>query len=376
MSPIGVDRMGSVADQQADESILRLENLDTNLALPDGVVGETRNAVARDRSNSYLPFFGNDDLRSRIGEHCNRRSGLDRDWERSVILSAGGLSGILNVLLALLDEGDEVVVQDPIYIGLLNRIKLAGGVPVFTSFMVTETGFNLDRSSLKQCITPRTKAFLMMSPVMPSGAVMTRMDWEAACAACIEADAWMIYNSAMETYRFDGAEYYHPAMFPGMDERTITVGSFSKEFRMIGWRIGWIDAPESLANSIALVSISNVVCNVGFSQAGCLAALQEEPGVMAGLVAEMEARRDLLCSELSGFGAIKPGGGWSMLVDTSSYAESATLLSEQLLNRSRIAATPMAGWGRDTTDRYLRLVFSNESQRRLTGIRERFERAI
>ena len=376
MAGIGVDRMGSRANQAADEQILRLENLDTDLRPPPGVAEATRIATDRDDANSYLPFLGADELRQAAAERVAGSSGVDYKWRRSAVISAGGLNGILNVLLALLEPGDEVVLSDPIYIGLINRVRLAGGVPRFTRSEIRDGTWRLDRSSLGSAVTPRTKAFLMMSPAMPSGAVFTSDDWAAVCAACRDAGAWMIYDSAMERILFDGLEPLHPASFPSMADRTITVGSVSKEYRMIGWRVGWIVAPPSIIDDIALVSISNVVCNVGIAQRAAVIALRSPKSELDAATAVWQARRDVILDELEEFGVIKPSGGWSLLLDVSELGMTAVEASDRLLDRGKVAATPMTGWGGARASRFLRLVFSNEPASRLEGLGARFEAAL
>lgn len=376
MAGIGVDRMGSRATQAADAQILRLENLDTDLRPPPGVTQATQIAVDRDDANSYLPFLGTDELREAAAERVALSSGIDYEWRRSVVISAGGLNGILNVLLALLEPGDEVVLTDPIYIGLINRVRLAGGIPRFAHGEVRNGAWHLDRSSLASAVTPRTKAFLMMSPAMPSGAVFTNDDWAVVCSACRDAGAWMIYDSAMERILFDGLVPLHPASFPGMADRTITVGSVSKEYRMIGWRVGWIVAPPSIQDDIALVSISNVVCNVGIAQHAATIALRAPKSELDAATAVWQTRRDVIVDELGQFGVIKPSGGWSLLLDVAELGMTAVEASDRLLVRGKVAATPMTGWGGERASRFLRLVFSNEPVDRLEGLGARFEAAL
>ena len=300
MAGIGVDRMGNLADQSQDGAILRLENLDTDLRPPPGVEEATRQAIGEDDANSYLPFLGADSLRQAAAALVSRLSGVKYDWRNSTIVSAGGLNGILNVLLALLEPGDEVILTDPIYIGLVNRVRLAGGVPVFAPYQIEDGVWRLDRDQLRQAVTARTKVLLMMSPSMPTGAVFTRQDWDSVCAACQEADAWLLYDSAMERILFDGLDSIHPASLPGMAQRTITVGAVSKEYRMIGWRVGWIVAPPAIIDDIGLVNISNVVCPVGIAQAAATAALQAPDTDIAAASAEWQHRRDTILHELEG----------------------------------------------------------------------------
>ena len=373
---IGVDKMGTIADQLQNEQLLRMENLDTDLLPPQGVIEATKNEIGMDDANSYLPFVGSNELREAAAGLLTRRSGVRYEWNSSTIICAGGLNGILNVLLALLEDGDEVVMTDPIYVGLINRVRLAGGVPVSVPYKIDTGIWKLDCDQLDKAITPRTKVFLMMSPSMPTGAVFSRRDWEFICDACCRADAWMLYDSAMERILFDGLEYVHPASFPGMAERTITVGSVSKEYRMIGWRIGWIVAPPKIVNDIRLVTISNVVCPVGIAQKGATIALQTPDSDIAAVTEEWQRRRDEILEELQGFSGIKPQGGWSLLMDASAFGLTGTELSKRLLEKSQIVATAMTGWGSKRSDDFIRFVFSNEPVERLKGLRNRLEAAI
>ena len=376
MAGIGVDRMGNLADQSQDSAILRLENLDTDLRPPPGVEEATRQAVAEDDANSYLPFLGADSLRQAAAALVSRLSSVEYDWRNSTIVSAGGLNGILNVLLALLEPGDEVILTDPVYIGLVNRVRLAGGVPVFAPYQIEDGVWRLDRDRLRQTVTAKTKVLLMMSPSMPTGAVFTRQDWDSICAACQDADAWLLYDSAMERILFDGLDSMHPASFPGMAQRTITVGAVSKEYRMIGWRIGWIVAPPAIIDDIGLVNISNVVCPVGIAQAAATVALQAPDSDIAAASAEWQRRRDTILHELEGFPIVKPQGGWSMLLDVSGFGLTGAEASQRLLDKGKIAATAMTGWGSKRSVNFIRFVFSNEPVSRLHGLRERVEAAL
>jgi|SRR5215471_352377 len=373
---IGVDKMGVIADRLEDKQLLRLENLDTDLPPPQGVIQATRNEIGNDSANSYLPFLGSNELREAAAALVSRLSGVSYDWNKSTIICAGGLNGILNVLLASLENGDEVVMTDPIYVGLINRVRLTGGLPVYVSYRITNGVWKFDSDKLKEVVTPKTKMFLMMSPSMPTGAVFSRNDWEVICESCCKAGAWLLYDSAMERILYDGLEHFHPASFPGMAERTITVGSVSKEYRMIGWRIGWIVAPPSIVDKIGLVSISNVVCPVGIAQKGTTIALCAPNSNLASVTEVWQRRRDKILQELDGFPVVKPQGGWSMLMDASTFGLTGAELSKRLLEKGQIAATPMTGWGTRRSDRFVRFVFSNEPVERLEGLRKRFESAL
>jgi N-succinyldiaminopimelate aminotransferase len=377
MHGIGVDRLGDAADALADATTLRLENLDTDVRPWPGAVEETRRAVDADDANSYLPFQGIDRLRKAAAAHVSLQSGVAYDWRRSCLISAGGLAGILNILLATLSPGDEVVLTDPIYVGLLNRVRLAGGVPRLARLVPEKDGWRLDLDSFRAAVaSPRVRAVLTMSPSMPTGCVLTPAEWEAVAAACVERDLLVVHDAAMERILYDGRRVLHPASLPGMAERTITIGSASKELRMIGWRVGWVVGPEAIVSDAALVGISNVVCQVGIAMSGVAAALEAPVSDVETAVAEWQRRRDVLLDVLQGLAVIPPHGGWSLLLDCAPLGMSGADASDRLLRCANVAATPMSGWGSAGTTRYLRFVFANEPCERLRGAGERIRRGL
>ncbi len=146
-----------------------------------------------------------------------------------------------------------------------------------------------------------------MNPSMPSGAVLNRPEWEGVAAVCVRHSLWLLYNAAMERILYDGRPYLHPASLPGMAERTLTVGSVSKEYRMIGWRVGWVVGPPGVMADVAKVGIYNVVTPVGLTQKAAAAALTAPDSDLAAAVAEWQRRRDVVVEELRGEAA-DPGG--------------------------------------------------------------------
>jgi aspartate/methionine/tyrosine aminotransferase len=377
---IGVDRMGAAADRIAttQPDLLRLENLDTDLRPPAAALAATLDAVSQDSTNSYLPFTGQLDLRQAVARHVGRMSGLAYDADRNCLITAGGLNGCLVALLAILNPGDEVILTDPTYVGMINRVRVAGGVPVLVPLEWTEKEWRLDLDQLRKAVTPRTKAMFLMNPSMPSGAVLNREEWLAIARLCQDADLWFLYNAAMERILYDGRAYVHPAAFSGMAERTITIGSASKEFRMIGWRVGWIVGPQEIMNDIGLVGISDVVVPVGIAQPAVAAALRapDSDADVAAAVAQWQQRRDVLVAELAGLPLRRAAGGWSMLLDAGAMGHTGERAASLLMEKGRIAATPMVNWGNRNGPQFLRLVFSNEPAARLIGIEERVRRAL
>ena len=376
ITKIGVEEMGDLADSLSDPDVLRLENLDTNILPPESAITVTRKAIVDDDANSYLPFFGLDSLRKAATGLVERQSGMKYDWKTESLICAGGLSGILNVLLSSLEPGDEVLMTNPTYVGLINRVRLAGGVPRYVPLLPTREGWRLDREELATIEHGPVRALLMMSPSMPTGAVFDQKDWEALVDFARKADCLLINDSAMERILFDGLEVIHPASLEGMRDRVVTVGSASKEYRMIGWRVGWVVGPAEFVADVARVSISNVVCQTGIAMEAVATAIEDQEDGVLDSTRRLQARRDLLLEELSEFRPIPPHGGWSMLIDVSPLGIDGPTASALLLEKGKIAATPMVNWGGENCANYIRLVFSNESIERLTGIGDRFRSAL
>ena len=374
---IGVDIVGDEADARHDPEILRLENLDTDIRPPEAALTATRAAIEDDAANSYLPFHGRASLRRAAVEHVGRLAGRAYDPDTECVSVAGGLNGILNALLATVEPGQEVVLCDPIYAGLVNRVLLAGGVPRFVPAQTDPSGWSVDAGAVAAAIGPNTAAVLMMGPAMPTGLVLGDEHWTALAEACERHDTWLVYDAAMERIRFDGRPVSHPAAYEPLAGRTITVGSASKELRLIGWRVGWVVGPAAILNDIRLVGLTNVVCQVGIAQEAVAAALSD-PGAdqdVANATAELRRRCESVLAELADQPLVRPHGGWSLLVDTRPLGLSPTALSRRLLDHAKIATTPMDGWG-PSGGHYLRLVFANEPVERLAGLGDRFRSAI
>jgi aspartate/methionine/tyrosine aminotransferase len=374
---IGVDEIGDAADAASDPEFLRLENLDTDVRPPAAALAATRAAVDDDAANSYLPFQGHRGLLEAAAAHVGRIAGRPYDAGTECVSVAGGLNGITNTLLATVEPGEEVVLCDPIYAGLVNRVRLAGGVPRFVPCSASPGGWTVDPQALADAIGPRTAAVLMMGPAMPTGLVLDETHWTALADALERHDAWLIYDAAMERIRFDGRPPDHPARIPGLAERTITVGSASKELRLIGWRVGWVAGPSEILRDVRLVGLTNVVCQVGIAQravADAHAAPDADADVAAATAIWRE-RCETILRQLSWLPVVRPDGGWSLLIDCRPLGLSPADLSRRLFDRAKVAATPMDGWG-PSGAHYLRLVFANEPVERLGDLADRFRRAL
>lgn len=369
-----------VADEAGDDpDVLRLENLDVDLMsekLPDEVIEATREAVGTFDANSYLPFIGKERLREAVADQTNDRSGHDYGPENVVITCSTGES-VLDSLLALTDPGDEVVLTDPIYAGMINRTRLAGGEPSFVPYRVEDDEWRLDLDSLREQVTDETQVLLLVNPSMPSGAVLNRDEWETIRDLCQQHDVWLLYNAIWESVIFDDKPLIHPSSFPELAERTVVAGSVTKSYGMIGWRVGWIVGPEEIMNDTARTHIYNTTTPGGIGQAGALAALESdfEP---REYVPELERRRDVVTEQLRDVGVttIPSGGGWMQLMNVEELGYDSATASDRLLEEGKVAATPMRHWGDENSDQFVRIVFSNEPVERLEELGDRVEEAL
>ena len=372
----GIDQVAAAADQPAQANprwpVLRLENLDTDLPLPPEAVRVTRESLETAPANSWLPFTGDLALRRAIADFTAERTGHRYDPEREVVITVGGMEGLLNVLLATVSDGDEIVVTDPTYAGIVNRIRVAGGTPRLVPFRVVDGEWRLDRDALAAAAAASAATgMLLMSPSMPSGGTFDEDDWRLVCDLCRERELFLIYDAAMERLLFDDRPLLHPLRFEEMPERTVVVGSLSKEHRMIGWRVGWVAGPAETVADVGWMHVYNTTTPVGIARAAATAVLRGDQAHVGECVAELERRRDTLLRGLDGWPLVRPGGGWSLLLDVTALGFEPEQASRLLLQESSIAATGMRGWGGDVAARHVRFVFSAEPVERLETIPER-----
>jgi aspartate/methionine/tyrosine aminotransferase len=369
----GIDRVAAAVGEDPD--VLRLENLDTDLIPPEAALRATREAVGRDEANSWLPFTGKADLRRAVSDQFAERSGVTVDPDAQVVITCGEGDAMVDALFVTTDPGDEVILTDPTYAGMINRVRIVGAVPRLVPLQPQDGEWRLDTEALASAVSDRTRAIFVANPGMPTGNHLNDAEWEAIASICRERDVWLVSLAWMERILFDGRPYRHPAGLPGMAERVVHVGCVTMEQRMIGWRIGWLVVPEALAEDAARAHIFNGLTPGGIAQAGAAAALREPHQDVAAAVAEWERRRDAILGQLEGLPAVRPAGGWSLLMDVEALGTTPPALSEALVAQ-KVAATPMTTWGERVSPRFIRFVYSNEPVERLSLLGERLRRAL
>jgi aspartate/methionine/tyrosine aminotransferase len=367
-----IDRVAAAAGD--DPEVLRMENLDTDVPPPPPAVEATRAAVGMDATNSWLPFTGRDDLKDAVAAYIERHGG-PRYQGREVVITCGEGDAMVDALFCLTDPGDEVILTDPTYAGMLNRVRLVGASPVLVPLLVQDGEWRLDLDALSGAVTARTSVVFVNNASFPSGWVASDAEWDAIAALCREHDLTLLYWAGYESVIFDGRTVRNPASLDGMRARTVTVGCVTMEQRMIAWRIGWVVAPGELVNDVSRVHIYNGLVASGFAQVGARVALQLPDDHIVAANAEYQRRRDETLRQLDGLPAIRAAGGWSLLLDVASMGLDCAEVSARLLEQ-KVAATPMRGWGGAVADRHVRFVFSNEPVERLALLGDRVRAAL
>jgi len=357
--------MANLADLRPGS--IRLENAETNLLPAPHVIEATRNAVGVSKYNSYLPLHGRPELRQAISDRYYTDLGLRYDPEEEIVVTSGAGEAMLDALLTFVNPGDKVLLTNPTYSGMAQRVKLAGGVPAFTNLREQER-WHLDPEDLRR-VAKGCKVIFYMSPCMPTGTVFTRDETKIIGEVAQENDSMILFNAVLDKIAYDGREVVHPATLPGMRERTMIVGSVSKNYNMGGWRIGWIAGPREFIKPVEDVHIFNGLMPSGYNQVGATAALKGPQDWVKKCVEINQRRRDVLLDALEhvyGLHSVKPEGGYYFIANISKLGVTSPEFCLKLLEQKNVAVTPMVAWGSDDFGYdHVRFVFTTEPEERL-----------
>jgi aspartate aminotransferase len=268
----------------------------------------------------YPPVPGYNDLRDAISKKFKDENGLDYSREQ-IVVSAGGKHSLINVILSIVNPGDEVIILAPYWVSYWDQVILAGGKPVVINALI-ENDFKITPEQLEAAITPRSRLMIFNSPSNPTGMVYTRQEMEKIALVIEKHDGlFVISDEIYEHIIFEG-EHVSMASFSFINDRVITVNGVSKGYAMTGWRIGYIGAPLWIAKACNKLQgqFTSGVCSI--AQRAALAALQGEDGSRKVMKEAFLRRRDLICNllgEIKGLKVTVPQGAFYVMPDISYY---------------------------------------------------------
>ncbi|MEU0336428.1 pyridoxal phosphate-dependent aminotransferase [Streptomyces sp. NPDC006193] len=310
---------------------------------------EVREAAVRalrdGRGNQYPPGPGVPELRSAIAAHQLRRYGLSYDPDTEVLVTAGATEAIAAALLALVEPGDEVVALEPYYDSYAAGIAMAGGRRVPVTLRPHEGAFRLDLEELRAAVTDRTRLLLVNTPHNPTGTVLTRAELAAIAELAVERNLLVVTDEVYEHLVFDGAEHLPLAAFPGMRERTVSIGSAGKTFSFTGWKVGWVTGSPQLVAAVRAVKQFLTYVSSGPFQYAVAEALALPDSYFEDFRRGMLARRDILAEGLTaaGFGVFRPAGTYFVTADIRPLGEKDGLaFCRALPRRAGVVAVPNA----------------------------------
>jgi aspartate/methionine/tyrosine aminotransferase len=290
-----------------------------NFPAPELLKEAARQAIQED-VNQYAITWGAQRLREALARKYRLWYGMEVDADREITVTCGATEGMISVLLALIDPGDEVIVFEPFYENYGPDTILADAKPVY---LPLEPGLPLDLDRLAAAFSAKTRAIIVNTPSNPSGRVLTRSELEAIAQLCVRHNTLAVTDEIYEHIRFEG-EHIPIATLPEMRARTVTISGASKTFSVTGWRVGWVVAPAELTDAIRKVH--------DFLTVGAPAPLQEGVAVALDtldaefyrqLAQSYRDRRDLLHSALieTGFRCTPPEGAYYILADFSGVCD-------------------------------------------------------
>lgn len=287
---------------------------------PKHIQQGAKEAIDSEKYFAYPPVNGYADLRKAISDKFKRENGLDYAADQ-IVVSNGAKQSIVNVMMALVNPGEEVIVLSPYWVSYTAAIELAEGVPVLVKGGI-ENDFKATAEQVKEAITDKTKAIIFSSPCNPTGSVFTK-DELAAIAEVVKAKegVYVISDEIYEHINFSGGHASIGAL-PGMQDRTITINGMAKGFAMTGWRVGYIGAPVWIAKACAKIQGQVTSANCSIAQRATLTALTSDLGPTRAMTEEYGKRRELVYKLLNDIPGVKtnmPQGAFYFFPDVSSY---------------------------------------------------------
>jgi aspartate/methionine/tyrosine aminotransferase len=312
----------------------------------------------RDGYTTYVASAGIRRLREVIAEQASQQRAIPIN-PAQVVVSPGTKPGLFFPPLALVAPGDEVIYPDPGFPTYAAVIKVTGGLPKPVTLR-EEHNFSFDLDAFDAAISDRTKLIILNSPSNPTGGIIPQADLEHIAARAIQHNAWVLSDEIYSRLMFDGRSAPSIASIPGMQARTVIVDGFSKAFAMHGWRLGYMIAPEALAERLGLLMTHSVGCTAAFTQMAGIEALTGPQDVVTHMAAEYQARRDRLVEMINAIPGVHtqtPAGAFYVFPNVKSFGLSSAEIARRLLDEAGVALLSGSDFGAGG-EGYLRISYA------------------
>ena len=322
----------------------------------------------------YGPSAGLPELRKAIAQFAGKRRGLDLAPEM-VVVTPGAKPIMFFVILAVAQEGDEVIYPNPGFPIYESVINFVGAKPVPVPLR-EEKGFSFDPQELVSLITPKTKLIILNSPQNPTGSVLSAKDLQIVADAAKERGIWILSDEVYLEVLYEG-QFETITRQPGMLDQTIILDGFSKTYAMTGWRIGYGIMPTRLAEHITRLQTNSNSCVNAFVQRACLAALEGPQDEVHRMVAEFKRRRDVIVDGLNnipGISCLKPKGAFYVFPNIKATGKGSSWLEGYLLNEAGVASLSGTSFGK-YGEGYLRFSYANSVENIKLAL-ERIDQAV
>lgn len=315
---------------------------------PDHIKEAAKLALDQGKTR-YGPAAGEMPLRQAIANKLQKHNGLDYTAQ-NVIVTNGGKHSLFNLMLALIETGDEVIIPAPYWLSYPEMVKLAEGTPVIVSTSAAND-YKITPDQLRQAITPRTKLFILNSPSNPTGSVYTPDEIRALAEVVVEKDILVVSDEIYERLLYDGIKHLSiGAVNEETFKRTIISNGFAKSYSMTGWRVGYLAGPLELIKATSIIqghSTSNV-CT--FAQYGAIAALESSQECVETMLKAFTERRKVIVEGIRAIPKLScsnPMGAFYVFVDISQTGMTSLQFSDAILEQQEVAVIPGIAFGAD-----------------------------
>lgn len=294
----------------------------------------------------YTSNYGTIALRRELAGYLEGRYGVGYDPATEILITVGASEALAVALAAIVDPGDEVILQDPTYVAYAPAVIFAGGVPVHVATS-PDDGWQLDPAAVEAAITPRTKALFIGYPSNPTGAVLDRPAMEALAAIVERHDLLVVSDEIYDRLVYGGHRHVAFSSLPGMRDRTILLGGFSKSHAMTGWRVGWACAPKDLLEGIVKIHQYQIMSAPTIAQDAALEALRSCDADVERMVAEYDRRRRMVVARLGEIGlpVAEPRGAFYAFPRITGTGLTSEAFTERLLFDHKVAVVPGDAFG-------------------------------